>query len=120
LARLWGGAVIYIGDGGDATQEFDPESIGKGGLKYLTVMGRREIVAGELEIDPTLESYGLPKAYQVANSTDFLDIHPSRLVIQIGEAHPDPWNALTNTGWGDSVLQSVWTAITNADATAAN
>lgn len=120
LARLWGGAVIYIGDGGDATQEFDPESIGKGGLKYLTVMGRREIVAGELEIDPTLESYGLPKAYQVANSTDFLDIHPSRLVIQIGEAHPDPWNALTNTGWGDSVLQSVWSAITNADATAAN
>lgn len=120
LARLWGGAVIYIGDGGDATQEFDPESIGKGGLKYLTVMGRREIVAGELEIDPTLESYGLPKAYQVANSTDFLDIHPSRLVIQIGDAHPDPWNALTNTGWGDSVLQSVWTAITNADATAAN
>lgn len=120
LARLWGGAVIYIGDGGDATQEFDPESIGKGGLKYLTVMGRREIVAGELEIDPTLESYGMPKAYQVANATDFLDIHPSRLVVQIGDAHPDPWNALTNTGWGDSVLQSVWTAVTNADATAAN
>lgn len=120
LARLWGGAVIYIGDGGDATQEFDPESIGKGGLKYLTVMGRREIVAGELEIDPTLEAYGMPKAYQVANATDFLDIHPSRLVVQIGDAHPDPWNALTNTGWGDSVLQSVWTAVTNADATAAN
>ena len=120
LARLWGGACIYIGDGGDASKEFVPESIAKGGLKYLTVMSRREMVAGELEVDPTLEQYGQPKAYQVANATTFLDIHPSRLVLQVGDAHPDPWNMLTNVGWGDSVLQAVWTAVTNADATAAN
>src|SRR5690606_4158339 len=87
---------------------------------YLTVMSRREMIAGELEIDPTLETYGKPKEYQVANSTAFLDIHPSRLVLQIGAPHPDPWNALGNTGWGDSVLQRVWTAVNNADATAAN
>lgn len=120
LARLWGGAVIYIGDGGDASQEWDPELIKKGGLKYLTVMSRREMIAGELEVDPTLEHYGMPKAYQVANATTFLDIHPSRLVVQIGDMHPDPWNAIGNVGWGDSVLQSVWTAVTNADSTAAN
>lgn len=120
LARLWGGAVIYIGDGGDASQPWDYEQTKKGGLKYLTVMSRREMIAGELELDPTLESYGWPKTYQVANSTQFLDIHPSRVVVQIGDAHPDPWNTNTNVGWGDSVLQSVWTSITNADSTAAN
>lgn len=120
LARLWGGAVIYIGDGGDASQPWDYEQTQKGGLKYLTVMSRREMIAGELELDPTLETYGWPKTYQVANSVEFLDIHPSRVVVQIGDAHPDPWNTNTNVGWGDSVLQSVWTSITNADSTAAN
>jgi phage-related protein (TIGR01555 family) len=120
LARLWGGAVIYIGDGGDAREPWDYEQTKKGGLKYLTVMSRREMIAGELELDPTLETYGWPKTYQVANSVEFLDIHPSRIVVQIGDAHPDPWNTNTNVGWGDSVLQSVWTSITNADSTAAN
>lgn len=120
LARLWGGAVIYIGDGGDASQPWDPEGVKKGGLKYLTVMGRREVVAGELEQDPTLENYGWPVAYQVTNGRTFLDIHPSRVVVQIGEPHPDPWNTNLNVGWGDSTLQAVWSAVTNADATAAN
>lgn len=120
LARLWGGAVIYIGDGGDASKPWDPESVKKGGLKYLTVMGRREVVAGELEQDPTLENYGWPVSYQVTNGRTFLDIHPSRVVVQIGEPHPDPWNTNMNVGWGDSTLQAVWSAVTNADATAAN
>lgn len=120
LARLWGGACIYIGDGGNASEEFKPEAVGKDGLKYLTVMSRREMIAGELELDPTLEHYGMPSVYQVANATNFLDIHPSRVVVQIGDMHPDPWNAVTNTGWGDSVLQSIWQAVTNVDATAAN
>lgn len=120
LARLWGGACIYIGDGGDASQPFEPEQVKREGLKYLTVMSRREMVAGQLELDPTLEHYGMPSTYQVANATNFLDIHPSRVVVQIGDMHPDPWNAVTNTGWGDSILQSIWTAVTNVDATAAN
>lgn len=120
LARLWGGACIYIGDGGNASTPFEPESVKKDGLKYLTVMSRREMIAGELELDPTLEHYGMPSMYQVANARDFLDIHPSRVVVQIGDMHPDPWNAATNTGWGDSILQSIWTAVTNVDATAAN
>jgi phage-related protein (TIGR01555 family) len=120
LARLWGGAVMYIGDGGDASKPWEPESIKKGGLKYLTVMSRREIVAGELNQDPTAENYGWPISYQVSNGLTFLDIHPSRIVLQIGELHPDPWNVSTNVGWGDSSLQSVWSAVTNADATASN
>lgn len=123
LARLWGGACIYIGDGGDASQPFEPETVKKGGLKYLTVMSRREMIAGQLEIDPTLEYYGMPTEYTISNGRNFSLIHPSRLVVQIGDMLPDPWNPIgpvTSTGWGDSVLQSVYTAVMNADSSAAN
>ena len=120
-ARLWGGACMFIGDGGDATQPLEPETIKKGGLKYLTVMSRREIVPAELEQDPTSEFYGLPVNYQVTNGRTFLDIHPSRIVLQIGEPFPDPWNMTSaQMGWGDSVIQSIYTAITQADSTAGN
>lgn len=123
LARLWGGAAIYIGDGGDASKPFEFEDIKKGGIKYLTVMSRREMIAGELEIDPTLEHYGMPVDYTISNARDFTTIHPSRLVVQVGDPLPDPWNPIGNvtaTGWGDSVLQSIYTAIANTDSTAAN
>lgn len=123
LARLWGGAVIFIGDGTDAAQPFYPDKVEKGGLKYLTVMSRREMIANELQIDPESEQYGWPIDYTISNGRQFTTIHPSRLVIQIGDPLPDPWNpigSVTSTGWGDSVLQSVFTAVSNADSTAAN
>lgn len=120
LARLWGGAAIYIGDGGNATEELDVESIKKGGLKYLTVMSRREVIAGQLEDDPTNQYYNKPKDYQVSNAVAFLDIHPSRLMIQIGDMLPDPRLGNQNQGWGDSCLQSVYTALLQADSASAN
>lgn len=123
LARLWGGACIFIGDGKNAAEPFEAETIGKGGIKYLTVMSRREMIAGQLEQDPTMEFYGWPTEYTISNGRTFSMIHPSRLVIQIGDMLPDPWNPIgpvTSTGWGDSVLQSVYTALMNADSTAAN
>ncbi|QIG74953.1 putative portal protein [Rhizobium phage RHph_I65] len=120
LARLWGGAAIYIGDGGRADQPLNPELMGKGGLKYLTVMSRREVIAGQLQDDPTDQYYNLPRDYQVANSSAFVDIHPSRLVIQIGEMNPDPRLMSVNQGWGDSSLQAVYSALTQADSATAN
>ena len=121
LARLWGGAAIFIGDGTDASQEWDPTDIKRGGLKYLTVMSRREMISKELDQDPESPSYSRPAGYTISNGRAFTDIHPSRLVIQIGDELPDPWNTYSaNQGWGDSVLQSVYTSIMNADTTAAN
>lgn len=122
LARLWGGAAIFIGTNDrDPSQPLEIDNISKGGLTYLTVMSRREVVAGGLEQDPMSEFYGLPASYQVTNGRTFADIHPSRLVLQIGEPHPDPWNVIGgHVGWGDSVLQACFSAIQNADSTAAN
>lgn len=122
LARLWGGAAIVIGvDGQDVSQPFDPATVTKDKLAYLTVMSRRELIAGELEQDPLSEWYNQPKDYQISNGTVFTTLHPSRIVVQVGDFHPDPILAMgANRGWGDSSLQSVYQAMVQSDSTNAN
>lgn len=121
-ARLWGGAAIMIGTGEAVLAgELKPETIGQGGIKYLTVLNRRQISAGEIERDPQSEWYGKPKVYNLTTGSQAqIDIHPSRLVIFHGNAQPDDEFAMAHQGWGDSVLQSTLDAIKQADATAAN
>lgn len=120
-ARLWGGAAIMLGTGdADLSQPLDVERIGKGGLKYLTVLTRRQLAAGERDNDPASEFFGEPKAYTLATANAAqVAIHPSRLVIFHGNAEPDA-DLATQQGWGDSVLQSTMDAIKQADGTAAN
>lgn len=117
-ARLWGGSAIYIGTGDqDIGKELNVETIKAGGIKYLTVMSRAKLSAGEIEYDPTSENYEKPKYYQVNGR----QIHPSRLVIFTGNEQPEPGFAVFGgIGWGDSVLLPVFDAIKNADAVPAN
>jgi hypothetical protein len=119
-ARLFGGAAILIGTGeADTSKELSPERIGTGGIKYLTVLNRRELGANEIERDVMSPRYGKPKSYRLAGSE--VDIHPSRLVIFTGADHPDPeLIADANFGWGDSVLLALMEAIKQSDGTMAN
>ena len=121
-ARLFGGAVIYLGTGdNDPSQPLDINRIGKGGLKYITVLSRREIIAGELDRDALSPTYGKPVYYEVTGASVFARIHPSRLAIFIGNKTPDPWLVGgQNSGWGDSVLQAAYDAFKNSDATSQN
>lgn len=121
-ARLWGGSAIMIGTGdNDLGQPLDVESVKKAGLRYLTVMSRRQLSAGEIDQDPQSEWYGAPKVYTLTSGTQAqLEIHPSRLVIFHGEQQVDEELGQAYQGWGDSVLQSTLDAIKQADATAAN
>ena len=121
-ARLWGGAGIFIGTGEEALEEpFDPERVKAGGLKYITVLSRRDLIAGELDDDPLSENFAKPKWFDVAGTKDFVRLHPSRIVVQIGDIHPDNWSAGGNAyGWGDSVLQTAFDSVRNADSAAAN
>lgn len=122
-ARLFGGAAIMIGTGDvELIKPLDVEQIKKGGVKYLTVLTRRQLSAGEIDRDPASEWYGKPKSYTVSGQDgQQIDVHPSRLVIFHGNhvADDDQGTAL-HQGWGDSVLVSVMDAIKNADGTAAN
>lgn len=117
-ARLWGGSAIYIGTGDqNIGEELNVDTIKKGGIRYLTVMSRAKIAAGEIEYDPTSENYEKP-AYYTVNGRQ---IHPSRLVIFTGNEQPEPGFAVFGgVGWGDSVLLAVFDAIKNADAVPAN
>lgn len=119
-ARLWGGAAIFIGTGDrDTSKPLDPDRLGKGGIKYLTVMSRRELSATEQDRDVMSPNYGKPKAYRLGGSA--IEIHPSRLVIFTGADIPDPDLASGNQfGWGDSVLQSAFEAVQQGDGTMAN
>ncbi|WNW10118.1 DUF1073 domain-containing protein [Pseudomonas sp. DTU_2021_1001937_2_SI_NGA_ILE_001] len=119
-ARLFGGAAIFIGTGEqDTALQLAPERLGAGGIRYLTVMTRRQLSPTEIERDPQSDRYGKPKAYRLAGSA--IDIHPSRLVIFVGAELPDE-DLLSGyeQGWGDSVLQSVLESIKQSDATMAN
>lgn len=121
--RLFGGAAVYVGTGdANPADPLDVERIKKGGIRYLNVMTRRQLKAGEIDRNPESEWYGRPKDYCLtgANGTQ-ITIHPSRLVLFSGampaddEISANPWQ-----GWGDSVLQSTLDAIKNADSTAGN
>lgn len=118
-ARLFGGAAIYIGTGDrDPRLPLKPDSIRAGGIKRLTVLTRRKLNAGRIEQDIDAERYGKPALYTLPGGTE---IHPSRLVIFIGNPHPDDELAVgQEQGWGDSVLLAIADAIKNSDSTAAN
>ncbi|WP_245290292.1 MULTISPECIES: anti-CBASS protein Acb1 family protein [unclassified Shinella] len=121
-ARLWGGAALFIGTGEtDLMRPLEPERIGKGGIKYLTVLSRRDVTSGEIEQDVLSEFFGRPSYYEVTGDAAMVRIHPSRLAVFIGASNADSMIAKSiNQGWGDSVLEAVYTAMRNADATAAN
>lgn len=122
-ARLFGGAAIYIGIGDlDPALPLDPARVGRDGVQYLTVLTKREIAAGQIESDPLSPFYGRPREYTISSTTGGqVTVHPSRLVVFIGQSAGDDTLAAAQTqGWGDSVLMSTYDAVKNADATSAN
>jgi len=122
-SRLYGGAAILIGTGrDDLDQPLDPRKTRRGDLRYLTVITRKDIIAGLAEIDPRSPRYGLPIDYQFSTNTgEVLRVHPSRLVEFRGEALPTQFLAGSGQyGWGDSTLQSIYTACQHLDMTMAN
>ncbi len=120
-ARLTGGAALYIGTGqSDPMLPLKPETIGKGGILHINVLSKRVLQAGELDLDPESQGYGLPAFYTLSSGTaGHVQIHPSRLVILHGSERPDPELGIGD-GWGDSVLLAISKAIKDADASAAN
>lgn len=119
-ARLFGGCVLLIGDGArDASKPLNPETIGLGGLKYLTRITPQQIAPMDLDRDPASDSYGLPSMYMLTGVTgNIVYVHPSRVVRLPGARIPDPW--IVNTGWDDPILQHVLQAIEQHDGTMAN
>jgi uncharacterized protein len=123
-ARLWGGAALLIGTGDvDLMQPLEPARIGRGGIKYLSVVTRRDVTPGPLSQDITSEYFRRPDFYYVNNMTlgRQVTIHPSRLAVFVGAPHADEFLAPgPNYGWGGSIIDTVYTAMKHADSSVAN
>jgi len=111
--RLYGGGALVLGvEQGKPEDELVLETLDTGCLKFVHVVSRYELHAGETEWDVLSPYYGEPKYYeQASQASSGMRLHPSRVVRFIGKEIPDP--ALAN-GWGDSVLQSVSDAVMGA------
>ena len=122
-SRLFGGAGIYFSiEGDDPELPLDLSTVSEGSLDFVTVFPKGVLVAGDLELDPMSEDYGLPQWYEVSGAeSGQTKIHRSRLAIFTGNDVLTPQELIgQNQGWGDSVLQSAYEAVRNADSTASN
>jgi phage-related protein (TIGR01555 family) len=111
-ARLYGGSVLVMGVGTDSSEvELNVDKVKKGDLRFLHVLSRWEIRAGERETDLENPYYGEPRWYERSVVGEMpLRIHPSRVVRLCGAELPS--YALAGTdGWGDSALQPVNDAV---------
>lgn len=119
LARVLGGAAIFIGTGDkDLSKPLDPSRIGKDGIKYLTVLPKTSLAAGEIDTDVLTDNYGKPSYYELITNNNLVKIHPSRLVVLIGEQHIDEWSVMDSSrGWGDSIIQASYSALKKSNAT---
>lgn len=121
-ARLFGGAALLIGTGErDTAQPLNPERVRKGGIRYVTLLQRRHLSPGDIELDPGSPDFDQPKEWRLsADMRGSPVIHPSRLVRFFGSELPDRSLAMHHVGWGDPVLQGVLDTVRNMDATAGN
>lgn len=122
-ARLLGGAALYFSiKGDDPATPLDLNSVGKDSLEFVVVLPRTILSPGEINMDPLLPGFGKPAWYELSSQSGGVQrIDTSRLVIFIGNEILNPEEvAGAAQGWGDSVLQSAYEAVRNADSTAAN
>lgn len=79
-ARLYGGAIIYIGMADNTPMLPLPSTIAKGSLRFLTVLPRHLVSWGEVEDDPMNTRFRLPRSYTISSALQTVEIHPSRII----------------------------------------
>jgi phage-related protein (TIGR01555 family) len=128
--RLYGGGVILIGaQTGNPEKPLRIDQIGKGGIKYLHVFHRWQLIDGELITDLDSPDFGKPEFYNLVSAEGVgedltrIRIHRSRFVFFTSIRYPG--NTVLNAGlfsrgWGQSVYDHVMRAIIRAEAAAEN
>ena len=121
-ARLLGGCALVIGTGDpDPAKPLNLETVRAGGIKYLTLVHKRQLSAMPVDTDAASPYFDRPATWMLNGAGMVPQVfHASRLVIFHGTHIVDPAIMGGQTGWADPVLYSVFDAIRNADATAQN
>lgn len=118
LARLLGRAHVYFDLGDDPALPLDVNRVKRGGLRFATVISRREVADGETDDDPMSPYYGTPRYYQLSSpSLGVVTIHPSRMVTFYGD---EDARDMVFGREGRSILQAAMPAIKRHDGTVAN
>lgn len=120
--RLYGGAAILIGTGDpEPLEPLDVTAIKPGGIRYMHVLQRRDIVADEWEDDILQPGFGRPRTYRITTGRirSQITVHRSRLVLFDGLDAPREYREARD-GFGFSVLQVLRKAVTDAESTTHN
>jgi phage-related protein (TIGR01555 family) len=114
-ARLYGGSVMVMGINGTGAPETPlvPEQIQKDSLAYIHVLPKSEISTEGRIRDVNDPLFGGPEKYRISveKTGGQIEIHPSRVVRFTGARAP---SRRRTDHWGNSVLCSVYDAMSNA------
>lgn len=112
-ARLYGGAVAYIMiDGQDPSTPLNIDSVQEGQFRGLLPLSRWQLNVTVNDVITDLgPDFGLPRYYDIIADKDltgtFIKVHHSRVIRFIGIDLPFH-QALTENGWGESILERIW------------
>lgn len=112
-ARLYGGGALLLGiNRGAPSDPITAEQLRPGDLQFIHVLTPDQLRVEAIDRDPSSEFYGEPEYYRLTDSRSTL-VDPSRVIPLIGQAHPDPMQE--QRFWGDPLLTSLWSALSNSD-----
>lgn len=117
LARKDGGSVLLMSFGDDAAQPINIDTVGKGRLKFVTVLNRNEIQPGPKVTDPGSEFFGGPEFYTLRNGSR-TQVHASRVIRFIGNPIRDLTSGMYD-GWGESIWMEIRERVKQSDQIAA-
>lgn len=122
LSRLVGGAAILIGtDDKDPSEPINLDRMTTGSIKYLTVLSRDDITAGEVEDDVMKENYGKPRYWYFTTYMGMTQtVDPSRLAFFYGIPPLITTSRNNNDGWGYSDIAGKLDRILAVEEVAAN
>lgn len=122
FARLFGGSALLIGTGdADLSKPLDPRRVGKGGLRYVTLLTMRHLSPGPLNEDATSPDFGKPSHWTLNTASQTgIRIDPTRLVISHGLEPMGDYDTTRFTGWGTSILEGGLQSVTRVDEVAGN
>lgn len=113
-ARLFGGAALYLGvNRGAPSDRIDAANVRQGDLSFIHVLNPNQLTLGEIDRNPASPFYGEPEYYRLTDSNSTL-VDPSRIIPLVYNPIPDQTFQATGL-WGDPLLQSLKTVLTNSD-----
>lgn len=118
-ARKDGGSLLVMDFGEDSATPLDIERVGKGKLRFVTMLNRAQVSPQARVVDPASPYFDQAEFYEIQGRTGArLRIHASRCIRFIGNKVRDlqsPWD-----GWGESIWIELRDRVKQSDQIAAS